>query len=142
MRLVRLRPLDSAMTAEETLLEAYKDWRRLAELETEAIRTRHWILMADCQKRLASLQPIIIRLTADAREEWKKSNADKIAKQNELRAIISGLVELELQNSTLLAAAKDVAQTQLAQLELARTNLKRIQRSYGPIRPAVWNSLS
>jgi hypothetical protein len=105
-----------SMTGETILLEAYQDWRRLAELEGEAIRTRDWTLMADCQQRLSGLQPRILRLTDQAREEWRQAGVDP--------------------------AEKKTARTHLSQMDLARQNLKRVHRSYSPASPAVWNSFS
>lgn len=130
------------MTVEATLLEAYQDWRRLAELEGEAIRSKDWTLMWDCQKRLADLQPRIVRLTSDARREWRKAGVDIAQKEKSLRQIISGLIEVEMQNSSSLTAAKEMASAKLAQMEQARQNLKRVHRSYSTPHPAVWNSLS
>jgi hypothetical protein len=130
------------MTGETILLEAYQDWRRLAELEGEAIRTRDWTLMTDCQQRLSGLQPRILRLTDQAREEWRQAGVDPVEKEKNLRQIISSLIELELQNSSSLAAAKKTARTHLGQMDLARQNLKRVHRSYSPSSPAVWNSFS
>ena len=130
------------MTGEGQLLEAYQDWRRLAELEGEAIRTRDWSLVADCQKKLSALQSRISRLTNGPREEWRRSGGDLAQKEIHLRQTISSLIELETQNSASLAAAKESARAQLAQAEVIRQNLKRVQRSYSPTGPAVWNSFS
>jgi len=130
------------MTADATLLEAYQDWRRLSELEGEAIRTKDWTLMWDCQKRLADLQPRIVRLTSGARAEWQQAGADIAQKEKNLRQIVSGLVELEMQNSSSLTAAKEMVRAKLDQMETARNNLKRVHRSYSTPHPAVWNSFS
>lgn len=131
-----------SITADAALLEAYQDWRRLAELEGEAIRTHDWTMMTDCQNHLSALQPRIIRLTALAREEWQHAGADRTDKENNLRRIVSSLVEVELQNSSSLTTAKEFARKQVDGLESARQNLKRVQRSYSPMSPAVWNSFS
>jgi hypothetical protein len=130
------------MTADAALREAYQDWRRLAELEGEAIRSKDWTLMWDCQKRLTDLQPRIVRLTSDARKEWRQAGVDIAQKEKNIRQIISGLIELEMQNSSSLTAAKEMASAKLAQMEQARQNLKRVHRSYSTPHPAVWNSLS
>jgi len=130
------------MTGEDRLLEAYQDWRRLAEFEGEAIRTDNWVLVADCQKKLAALQSRIIRLTNQAREEWRRSGVDLTQKENNLRQTVSSLIELEMQNSSSLTAAKEGARAQLAQAEVIRQNLKRVHRSYSSTGPAVWSSFS
>lgn len=136
-----MKPAGS-INAEAALHAAYEEWARLARGEGEAIAARDWARVADCQRRLGQLQPRIIRLTQGAREEWKQTNADLEVKRGTLRRIITGLMELELQNSTLLTAKKEIARKELGQLELARQNLKRIQRSYVPPRSGAWNSFS
>jgi hypothetical protein len=132
----------ATITTETALFEAYQDWHRLAELEGEAIEARDWTLVKDCQRRLSELQPRIIRLTNFTREEWKRAGADLAEKEKNLRQIVSGLIELELQNSTLLTAAKEGIRVKVDQLDLVRQNLKRVQRSYSPMRPAVFSSFS
>ena len=130
------------MIHEKALFEAYQDWRRLAELEGEGIRARDWPLVTDCQNRLAALQTSIIRLTSDAREEWRRTGADLAAKENTLRQTVSGLMELEMVNSTSLSAAKEMARAQLNQVDAARQNLKRVERSYSSVGSVGWNSFS
>jgi hypothetical protein len=130
------------MTADAALLESYREWRRLAELQGEATRARDWSLVADYQNQLSALQPTITRLARQARENWLSDGVNRAEKENHLRGIISDLIELESQNNASLAAAKEVTRKQLDQLDSARQNLKRVQRSYSPLRPAVWNSFS
>jgi hypothetical protein len=132
----------ASITGEAALFQAYQDWRRLSKLEGEGIRVGDWTLVADCQKRLSALQPVIIRLTNQAREEWSRAGADLAAKENNLRGIVSTLVELEMQNSALLTEAKKGTRAQLDQLDHARQNLKRVHRSYSSIGPSAWNSFS
>jgi hypothetical protein len=124
------------------LFEAYQDWRRLAELEGEGIRAGDWTLVTDCQNRLAALQTLIIRLTSDAREEWRRTSANLAQKENNLREIVSRLMELEVANSTSLTATREAARAQLKQLDSARQNLKRVERTYSSTGSAGWNSYS
>jgi len=130
------------MTSEAELLDAYQDWRRLAELEGEGIRTRDWTLVADCHKKLSALQSRIIRLTNQARDEWRRTGADLAKKENNLQQTVSSLIELEMQNSSSLTAAKEATRTQLDQADVIRQNLKRVHRTYSSTGPAVWNSFS
>jgi len=130
------------MTAENSLHEAYKDWQKLAEQEGDAIRERDWLRVSDYQNRLKALQPRIIRLTALVRQEWQQMGIDRAPKEADLRRMISGLIEIEKQNSSALTAAKEGAREKLDQLDLARQNLKRVQRTYSPAYLAVWNSFS
>jgi len=134
--------LAASMTADATLFEAYKDWQKLAEQEGEAIRARDWPRVSDCQNRLAALQSRIIRLTSLARQEWQQMHLDRAAKEGELRKTISGLIELEKQNSESLAAVKGAAREKLDELDVARQNLKRVQRSYSAAYLAVRHPFS
>ena len=130
------------MTHETALFEAYKNWRRLAELEGDGIRASDWKLVTDCQNRLAALQTRLVRLTNDAREEWRRTGADLAQKQETLRQTVSGLMELEMENSASLSAAKEITRVQLNQLDGARQNLKRVERTYSSVGSAGLNSLS
>ena len=130
------------MAHEIALFEAYQDWRRLAELEGEGIRASDWTVVADCQKRLAALQTRLVRLTSDAREEWRRTGADLAQKENNLRQTVSALMELEMANSASLSAAREIARLQLNQLDGARQNLKRVERTYSSVGSAGWNSFS
>jgi hypothetical protein len=130
------------MTGDVALLEAYQDWRRLAELEGEGIRASDWKLVTDCQNRLSALQTRIIRLTTEARAEWRRTGADLAQKENNLRQTVLGLIELEKENSASLNAAKEITRSQLNQLEAVRQNLKRVHRSYSASATGLWNSFS
>ena len=132
----------SSGSGEAQLFEAYQEWRRLAELEGEAIQTHDWTLVADCQKKLSALQSRIIRLTNQARDEWRRTGADLTLKESNLRQTVSSLIELEMQNSSALTAARETTRAQLDQLDVARQNLKRVHRSYSTLGPAVLNSFS
>lgn len=127
---------------EAELFAAYEEWRQAAETEGEAIRTNNWTMASDCHARLRALQPRITRLAGEARKEWHRSGADITAKERHLRGIVLGLIELEKRNNAFLAAAQENAGEHLDQLNCARKNLKRVQRSYSPSRPPVWNSFS
>jgi len=127
---------------EKALLEAYEDWRRLTELEGEGIRARDWTLVTDCQNRLATLQTRMIRLTSDARAEWRRTGTDLSEKESHLRQTVSSLMELEMANSASLSAAKEPACLKMNQLDSARQNLKRVERTYSSTGSAGWNSYS
>jgi hypothetical protein len=128
------------MVHEKALVEAYQDWRRLAELEGQGIRAGDWSLVADCQNRLAALQTRIIRLTSDTRTEWRRTGADLSQKESNLRQTVSSLMELEMANSAALSAAKEATRAQLNQLDTARQNLKRVEHTYSSVPSTGWNS--
>jgi DNA anti-recombination protein RmuC len=130
------------MNADHELTEAYKEWRRLAEAETEAIQTCNWSLLAACQKSLRNLQQHITKLTEASKAEWEKLGSGRSAKSKHLDATIRELIDLERRNHTLLNSIRENAQQQLEQLDRAGRNLKRIHRSYSGELPNAWNSFS
>lgn len=130
------------MTAEQSLIETYASWRRLAEAEGEAIRSSDWQVVAECQNTLRELQPHIIGLTDKAQKEWAISGADRQAKEEAVRSIVRKLIEQEQRNSALLNSLLESTRVQLGELEQTSQNLKRLQRSYSPARPCMWTSFS
>ncbi|HXT13380.1 MAG TPA: hypothetical protein VN873_17620 [Candidatus Angelobacter sp.] len=130
------------VTAEPALFEAYEEWRQIIEAAGAAIRAGNWSVASDCHKRISVLQPRITRLTNETRQEWQRAGAGLSVKERKLHAIVSGLIELELQNNSFLASAKQSARNHLDQLSRARQNLKRVHRSYSSVRPTTWNSFS
>ena len=117
------------MNPEDTLRDSYREWRRLAELEGEAIRSRNWPLVSDCQKALRELQPQIMR-QAEA------------APRPSCQELVADLLRLEQRNQQLLEQCRHAALTRRTQLEQTRANLRRIQRSYAPAPQAAWVSFS
>jgi ElaB/YqjD/DUF883 family membrane-anchored ribosome-binding protein len=130
------------MSAEQSLLDAYSEWHRLAEAEGRAIRRRDWNFLRECQQALKEFQPLITEFTLAARAEWKKSDADLAAKEKIIHAAVSELIELGRRNKMLLQAAREAAQSRREELEQAGRNLKRLQLSYVAARPAAWTSFS
>jgi hypothetical protein len=135
--------LNSADTsAGQQLLETYQEWRRLADAEGEAIRTRNWLLAGDCQDALQRLQPLILQYTQQAKKEWKRLGQDSTEKENSFRELITQLIQIESQNSALLGAMRSSTQAHLGQLEQASRTLRKVQRFYAPRPPAAWSSFS
>jgi hypothetical protein len=130
------------MSAEQALLKAYAEWRRLAEAEGRAVRRRDWKFLLECQQALKKIQPLITLLTFAARKEWKLSGADCAANEEVLRAVVQDLIELGRRNRKLLQAARESALAKRDQLDQASRNLKRLQTSYLAQRPADWTSFS
>ncbi|HEY1716976.1 MAG TPA: hypothetical protein VGH42_01630 [Verrucomicrobiae bacterium] len=130
------------MSAEKALLDAYSEWHRLAEAEGRAIRLRDWNFLLECQQALKKIQPLITRLTREARNEWKQPGADFMAKEKNINAVVSKLIELGRRNQALLKAAREAAQSKREELEQTRRNLKRLQLSYVSARTPAWTSFS
>ena len=121
------------MNTETELLNAYRDWLRLARAEAKAIRTHNWDLLADCQLAISDFQTLISRLTAEARRDWQLAGLDCAEKERHIKIYLSELIELTQQNQSALQLAKDEAGTKLAELTAAGQNVKLLQRSYGSL---------
>ena len=130
------------MNANRDLQHSYREWRRLAEAEGEAIRSGNWMLVFDCQNALRQLQPRIIRQTEAARSQWAALDLDPEEMENDLHEVVRSLIEVESRNNSLIDARRCMAQEELAKLEMASLSLRRIQRSYVPATLAAWNSFS
>lgn len=130
------------MSADRDLHGSYREWRRLAEAEGEAIRAGNWMLVFDCQNVLRQLQPRIVRQTEAAHREWVNLGLDSEVMENNLNAVIHSLIELECRNRSLIDARQRLAREELAKLEQASLTLRRIQRSYLPPNSARWISFS
>jgi hypothetical protein len=129
------------MSAEQALLDAYQEWYRLAKAAASAIQTGNIDLLRECQLRVQQLQPEITRLTCEVREEWRQSNAEFMAKEKQLRALVSGLMELTLENMQLIRQRRESARLRLVECASAGRNLKRLQ-SYASRQGPRWNSFS
>lgn len=130
------------MNASPELEADYLEWQRLAEAEGEAIRSGDWIYACDCQNALKQLQPRIISHTARAQMDGPAHGPARLEQEEKFRTIVRQLIELEQRNFQLLDSRIRSAHAELDKLQHANFTLHRIQRSYAPARPAVWNSFS
>ncbi len=130
------------MNSDAALQKVYREWHRLAEAEGEAIRAGNWTAVADCQRAMEQLQPRILACAEQARNGSIRSGADPAVVDQNLRATINELIELERRNNALLELARRSAHTQLAELSEADRTLRRVQRSYAPKPAAAWTSFS
>ncbi len=119
------------LNAERDLFEACREWRRLAEAEGEAIRTRNWGLCSACQNALQLLRERITALLLTVRAEWARPNGDGAARQQTFDDTLRRLIELERRNQTLLQSLREAARLKIQQLNEAKIKLKRLRRSYG-----------
>ncbi|HEV2693991.1 MAG TPA: hypothetical protein VG347_13940 [Verrucomicrobiae bacterium] len=121
------------MNAENELLNAYRDWHRLARAEAKAIRTRNWDLLADCQLAIKDFQTLIVRLIQEARAEWQLAGFNPVEKERHIQVYIQELIQLTRNNSAMLQQAKDEATAKLEELSHAGQNIKRLRHSYGQV---------
>ncbi len=129
------------MSAYRDLQSDYQEWRQWAEAEGEAIRRGDWIHVVQCQDALQHLQPRILQHTTAAQQECA-SELVSAEREEQVRALVLPLIELEHRNCNLLAEHMRSAQLVLGEFALASQNLRRLQRSYAPAQPAAWTSFS
>lgn len=130
------------LTAEQAgrdLLEACREWRRLAEAEGEAIRTRNWDLCSACQKALQDLRDRVTALMPVVRAEWSQSGGDGPARQQSLDDTLRQLIGLERRNLTLLKELRAAGHAEIQQLNQSKIKLKQLRRSYGSAHGPVPN---
>jgi hypothetical protein len=130
------------MNAEKALLDAYQEWHRLVIAEGKAIRSQNWDFSTECRKARQKLQPLVDRLTHEARAQWKQMGADGALKEKKLQVRISELIDLVNHNKLLIQSARGTAKIKREQLNQAGKNLKRLQHAYVFARPAAWTSFS
>lgn len=119
------------MNAESELLRAYREWRRLAQAEAKAIQTRNWSLLSDCHLAIRDYQSLVGKLTQEARAEWRRAGCNLAEKDQNLRVLVSDLLDLTRQNHSRLQATLARTRDKLDQLGEAGKNLKRLRRAYG-----------
>jgi hypothetical protein len=130
------------MSASDQLRNSYREWRRLADAEAQAIRQGNWTAVSDCQIALQELQPRINQFNEEARQEWLRQGGREAAEEKEFRRIIAEVIEVERQNQALLQDRAESVQSQFRQLEQTGHTLRQVQRSYSPARPPSWTSFS
>jgi hypothetical protein len=118
------------MSAEKELLQAYREWHRLALAETKAIQTRNWNLLADCQKAIRDFQILASQLTQQARAEWAQAGCNVAEKEQHTRVYVNSLIETTRRNQALLQTAKTAVRERLNELGATGRKLKELQRSY------------
>lgn len=130
------------MIAQKSLFEAYEAWEHLTQSEGAAIRAGDWARVADCQQSKQVLQKQIVSLTESAQAECIGTGLDAKNFERDLRPIINKLISMESLNAELLATKRQAADVEKLDLDQASNNLRRVQKSYSPPTPPVWNSYS
>lgn len=130
------------MIAKENLVAAYDAWERWTESEGQAIQAGNWQRVSECQTTKRELQGRIVHLTEAANAESAQAGLDPKDFEPHLRRIVNGLIALETRNAELLAARRQTAAVQMADLDHAGRNLRQVQKSYGQPARAAWHSYS
>ncbi len=130
------------MSPDLQLQDTYREWLRLALAEGDAIRSGNWALVADYQKAMRELQPLILQLSQATREELIRDNANRERREKSLSDLITEVFEIESCNGTLLQNLRETARAETENLERAGRLLRQVHERYVPSRPAGWISFS
>ena len=113
------------------LLGLYAEWRRLSDLEGAAIREGDWSGVEQQQLSKQTLRDQIVRTIQRWNTEQEGSEAARSRFETEFRPIVSGLIEQETLNQTLLQEQRQHLDHRLATARQSSSRLRGIQRSYG-----------
>jgi hypothetical protein len=130
------------MRARQQLAEAYDSWEQWTRREGVAIREGNWGRVRECQSAKLELQGRIPGLVAAANAACVAAGLDPQVFEPHHRRIVNDLVALEIRNAGLLADRCQAATAQLAELDHAGRNLKRVQKYYGQPSRVAWHSYS
>ena len=124
-----------SMNAEHDLIEAYHEWRRLADAVGEGIAAGDWNRVAAGQRAIVELQKRISGLSPQVRAERTQAGPAGAIKETILDQLIEDLMILTRRHQAALAERKQMAWRQLEQTGVVSRNLKRIKSSYVVSRP-------
>jgi hypothetical protein len=128
--------------AENAVLKALGEWRRLVEAEGQAILTRNWRALRDCHLSLQELQGDLSVQTQAARQIWRQLGPEGQKRHETFRSIILELTDLHHRNKAWLGSRKEQVARQINQLDSTNSNLRRIRHSYASSGQAEWSSLA
>lgn len=120
----------------------YGEWRRLTDLETEAIQAGDWPRVDEQQSRKQSLQARIASTAGAVRLEIQAHGGAPADFEAEFRPVVDDLVALELANRERLCQRREELQGERRANRQTAARLRGLQRSYaqGPV--SRWESWS
>lgn len=130
------------MTSEQVLLDACREWHRLAKAAHTAICRRDWKFLLECQCRTKKIHRFVSNLARKKRDDRKEQEGLAPPTQKQIHDLARELVALLESNSRLLQMAKEAALVEREKLAQSGRNLKRLQNSYASGAPPAWTSVS
>ena len=130
------------MDATVDLAHALAEWRRLTNLEGEAILSDNWHGIAEHQARKAQLEGEIQHALALARITPAASAHNSREMEPGVQAAVGELITIERRNADLLAAKRHRRQAESERLALTLRDLHGVRRAYGSSRGPHWQSYS
>ncbi len=130
------------MTAKQTLVELYQEWRRLTEAEGEAIRQASWTQVDYYQTAKRKLQPQIVTVTEQFQDELPPAGPERAEGEQFFRKQLGELIQLEVQNGSSISSHRAQLEAERAKTDQSRRNLRQLREYYAPNRCANWQSYS
>lgn len=130
------------MSAQTLLFDLYAEWRRLTEVEGEAIGSGEWQRVERQQSLKQQLKEEIVQATERLRAEWTEVEREHQAYERRFRPIVDELIVLETRNHRLLSTRRTEARAQLNHLDRTSSNLRGLHRVYGTTAAWRWQSYS
>ncbi len=130
------------MDATANLTCALAEWRRLTDLEGEAILGDDWPGLAEQQTRKAQLQPEIQSALALVRANPSAEAHTSPEVERKFDATVGELMALERRNGDLLVAKRNRRQAESERLSRTLHDLHGVKRAYGSSRGPHWQSYS
>ena len=131
-----------AMHATADVTRALAEWRRLTDLEGEAIINDDWPEVAEHQSRKAQLQTEIQRALALVRAAPSDQVHSSREVERQIDFAVGELMALERGNGELLIAKRNRRQAESERLSTTLHDLQGVKRAYGSSRGPHWQSYS
>ena len=132
----------ATMDATADLTRALAEWRRLTNLEGEAILGGDWHGLAEQQTRKAQLQPAIQSALALVRATPSAEACTFSEVERKFDSTVGELIALERRNGDLLVAKRNRRQAESERLSRTLHDLQGVKRAYGSSRGPHWQSYS
>ncbi|MBM3823949.1 MAG: hypothetical protein FJ404_13875 [Verrucomicrobia bacterium] len=124
------------------LLGLYEEWRRISQLESEAIDNTAWTQVDSLQNSKYQLQSSILEATRALYTEASEAHLHRGRLDDEIRNVIQDLMLMERRNADRLALKQRELEHRRAELDRASRNLRQVHRAYGTSRSPAWTSYS
>lgn len=129
------------MHSSALLWDLYEEWKRLTNAEGAAINSSDWPEVRRCQTAKKQLQQKIIHLSESAKAECL-TLADQERMESQIRDYVNQLILLETQNNTILQSRLEHLTQERSEVDRTAARLRKVQKSYGASRDAIWDRYS
>jgi hypothetical protein len=130
------------MNTNDDLLGFLAEWRRLTELEGEALGAENWAQVAQHQRRKrelrAEMDTAVERRTGEGPRAWPPSGE----REPRVDDVVAELVTLELGNLDRLKQKQETKQVELARANETVRHLRGVRRAYAGANRSRWESYS